>query len=157
MFSTSTHICIVPSRYNFAYSSGSSMASTFNEQTDPGVVYKSFSASQQSIAFVYGKTKLHVFGIFPICAGLKLHICGCSAGSSDSYKISHSFFSFLGVKNFCNKKVPKNATLKDDNSLTLIGYHNDCNKNQPKNIKPFHIIYHHKLRFSQFSKLEFSN
>lgn len=28
-----------------------------------------------------------------------------------------------------------------------IGYHNDCNKNQPKNIKPFHIIYHHKLRF----------
>ena len=35
-----------------------------------------------------------------------------------------------------------------------IGYHNDCNKNQPKNIKPFHIIYHHKLRFSQFSKLE---
>ena len=35
MFSTSTHICIVPSRYNFAYSSGSSMASAFNEQTDP--------------------------------------------------------------------------------------------------------------------------
>ena len=28
-----------------------------------------------------------------------------------------------------------------------IGYHNDCNKNQPKNIKPFHIIYHHKLEF----------
>ena len=49
MSSASTHICIVPSRYNFAYSSGSSMASAFNEQTDPGVVYKSFSASQQSI------------------------------------------------------------------------------------------------------------
>ena len=48
MSSASTHICIVPSRYNFAYSSGSSMASAFNEQTDPGVVYKSFSASQQS-------------------------------------------------------------------------------------------------------------
>lgn len=30
---------------NFAYSSGSSMASAFNEQTDPGVVFKSFSAS----------------------------------------------------------------------------------------------------------------
>ena len=32
-----------------------------------------------------------------------------------------------------------------------IGYHNDCNKNQPKNIKPFHIIYHHKLEFSNLT------
>ena len=47
--SASTHICIVPSRYNFAYSSGLSMASAFNAQSDPGVVFKSFSASQQSI------------------------------------------------------------------------------------------------------------
>ena len=31
-----------------------------------------------------------------------------------------------------------------------IGYHNDCNKNQPKNIKPFHIIYHHKLEVNDF-------
>ena len=53
MSSASTHICIVPSRYNFAYSSGSSMASAFNEQTDPGVVYKSFSASQQSIRSIW--------------------------------------------------------------------------------------------------------
>ena len=40
--SASTHICIVPSRYNLAYSSGSSMASAFNAQSDPGVVFKSF-------------------------------------------------------------------------------------------------------------------
>lgn len=42
-------ICIVSSRYNFAYSSGLSMASAFNAQSDPGVVFKSFSASQQSM------------------------------------------------------------------------------------------------------------
>ena len=47
--SASTHICIVSSRYNFAYSSGLSMASAFNAQSDPGVVFKSFSASQQSM------------------------------------------------------------------------------------------------------------
>ena len=29
------------------------MASAFNEQTDPGVVYKSFSASQQSIRSIW--------------------------------------------------------------------------------------------------------
>ena len=37
--SASTHICIVSSRYNFAYSSGLSMASAFNAQSDPGVVF----------------------------------------------------------------------------------------------------------------------
>ena len=42
-------ICIVPSRYNFEYSSGLSMASAFNAPSDPGVVFKSFSASQQSM------------------------------------------------------------------------------------------------------------
>ena len=47
--SASTHICSVPSRYNFAYSSGLSMASAFNAQSDPGVFLKSFSASQQSM------------------------------------------------------------------------------------------------------------
>ena len=47
--SASTHICKFPSRYNFAYSSGSSIASAFNAQSDPGVVFKFFSASQQSM------------------------------------------------------------------------------------------------------------
>ena len=32
--SASTHICILPSRYNRAYSSGSSIASVFNAQSD---------------------------------------------------------------------------------------------------------------------------
>ena len=40
--SASTHICKFPSRYNFAYSSGSSIASAFNAQSDPGVVFKFF-------------------------------------------------------------------------------------------------------------------
>ena len=48
--SVSTHICKLPSRYNLAYSSGSSTASEVNAQSDLGVVFKSFSASQQSIA-----------------------------------------------------------------------------------------------------------
>ena len=43
--SASTHICIVPSRYNFSYSSGLSIASAFNAQSDPGVVFKFFSVS----------------------------------------------------------------------------------------------------------------
>ena len=43
--SASTHICIVPSRYNFAYSSGLSIASAFNAQSDTGVVFKFFSVS----------------------------------------------------------------------------------------------------------------
>ena len=47
--SASTHICKFPSRYSLAYSSGSSMASVFNAQSDPGVVLKFFSASQQSM------------------------------------------------------------------------------------------------------------
>ena len=38
-----------------------------------------------------------------------------------------------------------------------IGYHNDCNKNQPKNIKPFHIIYHHKLWFVFLFVLKMGN
>ena len=41
--SVSTHICKLPSRYNLAYSSGSSTASEVNAQSDPGVVFKSFS------------------------------------------------------------------------------------------------------------------
>ena len=49
MLMKSTHICKFPSRYNFAYSRGSSMASAFNAQSDPGVVFKFFSASQQSM------------------------------------------------------------------------------------------------------------
>ena len=47
--SASTHICKFPSRYNLAYSRGASMASAFNAQSDPDVVFKSFSASQQSM------------------------------------------------------------------------------------------------------------
>lgn len=42
-------IVIVPSRYNLTYSNGSSMASAFNAQSDPGVVFKFLSASQQSM------------------------------------------------------------------------------------------------------------
>ena len=38
--SASTPICIVPSRYKLTYSSGSSMASAFNAQSDPEVVVK---------------------------------------------------------------------------------------------------------------------
>ena len=48
-----THICKFPSRYNRAYSSGSSTASEVNAQSDPGVVFKSFSVSQQSILSPY--------------------------------------------------------------------------------------------------------
>ena len=48
-----THICKFPSRYNLAYSSGSSTASEVNAQSDPDVVFKSFSASQQSILSPY--------------------------------------------------------------------------------------------------------
>ena len=40
--SASARICEFPSRYNLAYSSGSSTASDGNAQSDPGVV---FSAS----------------------------------------------------------------------------------------------------------------
>ncbi len=47
--SASTHICKFPSRYSLAYLSGSSTASEVNAQSDPGVVYKSFSTSQQSM------------------------------------------------------------------------------------------------------------
>ena len=35
--SVSNHICKFPSRYSLAYSSGSSMASVFNAQSDPGL------------------------------------------------------------------------------------------------------------------------
>ena len=37
--SVSTHICKLPTRYNLAYSSGSSTASEVNAQSDPGVVF----------------------------------------------------------------------------------------------------------------------
>ena len=40
--SASTHICKLPSRYNLAYSSGSSTASEVNAQSDPGVVLNPF-------------------------------------------------------------------------------------------------------------------
>lgn len=49
------------------------------------------------IAFVYGKTKLHVFGVFPILSS-----------------------PFWVSKIFVIKKCQKNATFKDGNSLTLI-------------------------------------
>ena len=45
--SASTHICKFPSRYNLAYSNGSSIARDVKAQSDPGVVLKFFSASQQ--------------------------------------------------------------------------------------------------------------
>ena len=73
--------------------------------------------------------------------------------------VSAWFYGYYNHKS--NDNLPTLAAIAemseaDVNSL-LPGYHNDRNKNQPKNIKPFHIIYHHNLRFSQFSKLEFSN
>ena len=40
--SASTNICKLPSRYNLAYSSGSSTASEVNAQSDPGVVLNPF-------------------------------------------------------------------------------------------------------------------
>ena len=40
--SASTHICKFSSRYNLAYSSGSSIASDVKAQSDPGVVFKFF-------------------------------------------------------------------------------------------------------------------
>lgn len=50
-----THICKFPSRYNLAYSSGSSTASEVNAQSKPGVVFKSFSASDSfQIAIAIG-------------------------------------------------------------------------------------------------------
>ena len=51
--SASTHTCIILSRYNLTYLSGSSIASAFNAQSDPGVVFKFFSASQQSMRSIY--------------------------------------------------------------------------------------------------------
>ena len=46
--SASTHICKFPSRYSLAYSSGSSMASVFNAQSDPEELNKS------TLDYVYG-------------------------------------------------------------------------------------------------------
>ena len=51
--SASTHICKFSSRYNLAYSNGSSIASDVKAQSDPGVVFKFFSASQQSMRSIY--------------------------------------------------------------------------------------------------------
>ncbi len=47
--SASTHICIFPSRYNLAYSSGSSIARAFKAHSEQGVVFNSSSALLQSI------------------------------------------------------------------------------------------------------------
>lgn len=49
LFLLAWYICKFPSRYNLAYSNGSSIASDVKAQSDPGVVLKFFSASQQSI------------------------------------------------------------------------------------------------------------
>ena len=51
--SASTHICKFPSRYNLAYSNGSSIASAFNEHYEQGVVISSFSALLQSMRNIY--------------------------------------------------------------------------------------------------------
>ena len=51
--SASTHICKLPSRYNLAYSKGSSTANEVSAHSDPYVVFKSFSASQQSMRSIY--------------------------------------------------------------------------------------------------------
>ena len=72
-----THICIVPSRYNLAYSSGSSIASAFNAQSDPlseKEPYTNKSAKLMSISilqtqtynlFTRGLRLLHTQGICP--------------------------------------------------------------------------------------------
>ena len=44
--SASTHICIFPSRYNLAYSSGSSIAKAFKAHLEQGVVFKPSSAEE---------------------------------------------------------------------------------------------------------------
>ena len=54
-----THICIVPSRYNLAYSSGSSIASAFNAQSDPlseKEPYTNKSAKLMSISILQTQT-----------------------------------------------------------------------------------------------------
>ena len=55
------HICKFPSRYSLAYSSGSSMASVFNAQSDPGVVLKFFSAFQQSMRSISISSPCHFY------------------------------------------------------------------------------------------------
>lgn len=52
-FSASTHVCIVPSRYRLAYSSGLSIASAFNEHCEPGVVLSPSSGLLQSTRNIY--------------------------------------------------------------------------------------------------------
>jgi uncharacterized protein len=51
--SESIHICKLPSRYNLAYSKGSSTANEVSAHSDPYVVFKSFSAPQQSMRSIY--------------------------------------------------------------------------------------------------------
>ena len=51
--SASTYICIFPSRYSLAYSSGSSIAKAFKAHSEQGVVCNPFSASQQPILRCY--------------------------------------------------------------------------------------------------------
>lgn len=47
--SASTHVCIFPSKYNLAYSRGSSIAKAFKAHSEQGVVFNPSSASLQSI------------------------------------------------------------------------------------------------------------
>ena len=47
--SESIHICKLPSRYNLAYSKGSSTANEVSAHSDPYVVFRFFSAFQQSM------------------------------------------------------------------------------------------------------------
>ena len=59
--SESIHICKLPSRYNLAYSKGSSTANEVSAHSDPYVVFKSFSAPQQSIRSIYPTLMLFSF------------------------------------------------------------------------------------------------
>ncbi len=60
--SASTHICKFPSRYSLAYSSGSSMASVFNAQSDPVWFSNSFLLPSSQCKHI-------------VCTGIKHQCC----------------------------------------------------------------------------------
>ena len=88
-FPDSAHICIVPSRYNFAYSSGLSIASAFNAQSDPGVVFKFFSVSHSQCGAYSQHWYIHQCCF---CVDCILQI------SFSSYQISLSFCQSFVIK-----------------------------------------------------------
>ena len=88
--SASTHICKLPSRYNLAYSSGSSTASEVNAQSDPGVVFKSFFRLPSSQCEAYSQHLYKCQCCFVVDCILQILF--------SSYPISLSFNQSLVVK-----------------------------------------------------------